>query len=284
MNSIKWHLAHGRHLELGPRSQLMGILNVTPDSFSDGGKFIQPIDAVGQAMTMIEEGASIIDIGGESTRPGARPIDAATEQRRIMPIVAELAGQTTILLSVDTYRTETARKAIAAGAHIINDVSGLQGEPDMARAIAESGAGIVIMHTNRGREVKLPPIEDQFAFLSKSLEIAERSGIRRDAIVLDPGFGFGKDTTAINLELMAHFERLQGLGYPLLVGTSRKRLLGSITGLEPRDRDTATAATSAILRLKGASIFRIHNVAMNRDALSVADAIVNFDDLRKGFR
>lgn len=228
---------------------------------------------------MIEDGASIIDIGGESTRPGATAVDGITEQERILPIVRDLAQRTNTLISIDTYRVDTARKAIAEGAHIINDVTGLQGENGMAQAIADTGAGVVIMHTNRGRDVKLAPIEDQYFFLQRSLEIAERAGIRRDAIVLDPGFGFGKETTAINLELMARFERLTSLGFPLLVGTSRKRLLGSITGLEPKDRDVATAATSAILRLKGASIFRVHNVAVNRDALSVADAIANFDEI-----
>lgn len=276
MRTIKWHLAHGRHLELGPQSRIMGILNVTPDSFSDGGKFIRQEDALRQANQMIEDGASIIDVGGESTRPGASPVETEVEQRRILPVVTELAGRTNVLISVDTYHPGTARKAVEAGAHIVNDVWGLQRDPDMAKVVADTGAGVVVMHTGRGREVILPPIEDQYDFFEKSLDIAARAGIARGAIVLDPGFGFGKETTAVNLELMARFERLSGLGAPLLVGTSRKRLLGSITGLEPRDRDIATAATSAILRLKGAAIFRVHDVAANRDALAVADAIVNF--------
>lgn len=280
MKIIKWHLAHDRHLELGPRSQIMGILNVTPDSFSDGGKFVQHDAALRQAMTLVEDGASIIDVGGESTRPGATPVDVETEKKRILPVIRDMARETNALISVDTYRAETARDAIAAGAHIINDVWGLQLEPDMAHVAAETRAGIVIMHTGRGREVRLPPIEDQLKFFEKSLEIASKAGIRAESIVLDPGFGFGKETTAVNLELMARFERLAVLGMPLLVGTSRKRLLGSLTGLEPRDRDIATAATSAILRLKGASIFRVHNVAVNRDALAVADAIVNFGPTR----
>jgi dihydropteroate synthase len=267
-----WQLAHGRQLQLGPKALLMGILNVTPDSFSDGGEFDRPDAALAQARRMIAEGAAIIDVGGESTRPGAAPVSPREEQARILPVIEALAGEGCIL-SVDTYREETARLAVKAGAHIVNDVHGLQREPGIARVAAESGAGLVTMHTGRDRE-KLPDvIADQFSFLERSLEIAREAGIPDSHIVLDPGFGFAKDGEE-NLQLIARFGELLPLGYPLLVGTSRKRLIAHVAGGDREARDLGTAATSVILRMKGASIFRVHNVAMNRDALAFADAIL----------
>ncbi|TIT03332.1 dihydropteroate synthase [Mesorhizobium sp.] len=268
----RWHLAHGRHLDLGAKSLLMGILNVTPDSFSDGGEFDRPERALQQARRMIGEGAAIIDVGGESTRPGAGAVSAREEQSRILPIIEALSSDGRSLVSVDTYRAETARLAVAAGAHIVNDVHGLQREPDIAHVAAETGAGLVIMHTGRGREKLADVIADQFMFLNRSLEIARDAGIPDDRIVLDPGFAFAKDGEE-NLELMARFGELRALGFPLLVGTSRKRLARHLVGGSDEGRDVGTAATSVILRLKGASIFRVHNVAVNRDALAFADAV-----------
>ncbi|MAS12843.1 MAG: dihydropteroate synthase [Nitratireductor sp.] len=269
-----WRLAHGRDLVLGPDAIIMGILNVTPDSFSDGGAFVSLDSALRQADTLIGEGAHIIDIGGESTRPGGIPVTAMEEQDRILPVFEALAGRDDVLLSVDTYRAETARLAVAAGAHIVNDVWGLQREPDIAAVAAKTGAGLAIMHTARERE-KLPDvIADQFSFLRRSLEIARQAGVSDDQIMLDPGFGFAKDT-AENIEIMARFEELTGLAFPLLVGTSRKRFVGAVTGRENAEaRDAGTAATSALLRMKGAAVFRVHNVAINRDCLRVADAIL----------
>src|SRR5262245_60166117 len=169
----RWRLAHGRHLDLGPKSVLMGILNVTPDSFSDGGEFEVPDRAIVQARRMMAEGAAIIDVGGESTRPGATPVPASDEQARILPVIEALAADGQSIISVDTYHAETARLAVRAGAHIVNDVHGLQREPDIAKVAAETGAGLVIMHTGRDRE-KLPDvIADEFLFLRKSLEIAD---------------------------------------------------------------------------------------------------------------
>ena len=268
-----WHLAHGRQLELGDKAQLMGILNVTPDSFSDGGEFSAPDHAVTHAWTMAAEGAAIIDVGGESTRPGATPASALDEQARILPVIETLAGDGRFLISVDTYRTETARLALAAGAHIVNDVYGLQREPDIARLAAETGAGLVIMHTGRDRERLQDVIADQFLFLEKSLDIARQAGVCDAQIVLDPGFGFAK-RSGENLQLMARFGELQALGFPLLVGTSRKRLLTDVPGGDKKARDAGTAATSVILRLKGAAIFRVHNIAANKDALAFADAML----------
>ena len=271
-NSI-WKVAHGRELALGATSRIMAVVNVTPDSFSDGGRFNSVDTAVRHGLDCVTEGAAILDIGGESTRPGGDPVSAAEEQDRILPVIERLARETDALLSVDTYRAETARLAVKAGAHIVNDVFGAQKEPDIARVAAETGAGLCLMHTGRDREKLADPVADQFHFLRRSLEIAEAAGVGRDAIVLDPGFGFAKDTDE-NIELMARFEELAALDFPLLVGTSRKRFVGAITGREPVDRDAGTAATSVILRMAGAVIFRVHNVAFNRDVLAMTDAML----------
>ena len=269
-----WKLAHGHVLEIGPRALVMGILNVTPDSFSDGGRFAATGDALRQADRMIAEGAAIVDVGGESTRPGAPAVDAAEEQRRILPVIEALSARGDIVISVDTYREETARAAIAAGAHIVNDVWGLQREPGIARVAAETGAGLVVMHTGRDRARMPDAIEDQFNFFHQSIEIMKQNGIEPRSALLDPGFGFAKETEVENLDLMARFRELHALGYPLLVGTSRKRFLGSLTGREADGRDAATAATSVVLRLMGAAVIRVHDVAMNVDALTLADTMV----------
>jgi len=277
----RWQLAHGRHLDLGAKAVVMGILNVTPDSFSDGGLFDAPQKAFEQARRMIDEGAAIVDVGGESTRPGARPITAGEEQKRVLPVIERLAGEGRALISVDTFRAETARLAVAAGAHIVNDVWGLQREPDIAAVAAETGAGLVIMHTGRERDVLADVIADQTMFLGKSLEIARQAGVPDDRIVLDAGFGFAKETAEINLELMARFGELLALGFPLMAGTSRKRFIGTVTGREAADRAAGTAATSVILRLKGAHLFRVHDVAINVDALAVADAMLALEAARR---
>ncbi|RVC56900.1 dihydropteroate synthase [Mesorhizobium sp. M4B.F.Ca.ET.215.01.1.1] len=274
MTTRRWQLAHGRHLDLGGKAVVVGILNVTPDSFSDGGLFAARDTALAQARRMVEEGAAVIDVGGESTRPGASAVTGEEEQARVLPVIEALAGSGEALISVDTYREDTARLAVAAGAHIVNDVWGLQREPGIARVAAETGAGLVIMHTGRGRQ-KLPDvIDDQLFFLRKSLEIARASGVADDQIVLDPGFGFAKETAEENLDLMARFTELQALGHPLMAGTSRKRFIGAVTGRDAAERGAGTAATSVILRLKGAHLFRVHDVAINVDALALADAML----------
>lgn len=272
--NTNWKLAHNRSLRLGPQAVIMGILNVTPDSFSDGGLHESADAAVAQAKRMLEEGAAIIDVGGESTRPNAEPVTALEEQRRVIPVIEALATVPDILISVDTYREETARLAVRAGAHIVNDVWGLQREPGIAKVAAGTGAGLCIMHTGRGRELLEDPIEDQRVFLRRSLEIARAAGIADESIVLDPGFGFAKEETIDNVVLMVRFRELAELGFPLMAGASRKRFLGNITGRMAPDRDVATAASSALLRMAGAGIFRVHNVAFNRDALAVADAML----------
>jgi dihydropteroate synthase len=271
----EWSLAHSRSLTLGPAGLLMGILNVTPDSFSDGGQLASPRDVVAQAQAMSAAAAAILDIGGESTRPGADPVDAGTEQARVLPAIAALRDALPeAILSIDTYRADTARKAVEAGAHIVNDVWGLQREPDIAEIAASSGAGLCIMHTGRERRKLADVIDDQLAFFDTSLAIAGKAGVRDEQIVLDPGFGFAKDADE-NFMLMARFEALHGLGFPILVGTSRKRFIGHATGREAAaDRDAGTAATTALLRAAGAAVFRVHDVAINYDALAVADAMI----------
>lgn len=276
----EWQLAHGRSLTLGPSALIMGVLNVTPDSFSDGGIYYSLDSALSGAREMIAQGASIIDVGGESTRPGATRVEPSVEQSRVLPVIEALAQAGDIIISVDTYREETARLAVQAGAHIVNDVWGVQREPAIADLAAETGAGLVIMHTGRERERDADVIADQFAFLGRSLEIAKLAGVSHDQIVLDPGFGFAKDTLE-NIALMDRFAELQAFGYPFLAGTSRKRFLGAISGGEAEERDVATAASSAILRLAGADIFRVHDVAMNRSALALADAMLHAREQRK---
>ena len=272
-SAFEWSLGHGRSLTLGPRGVLMAIVNVTPDSFSDGGAFLGVDKAVVHALACLENGAVILDIGGESTRPGADAVSAAQEQDRVLPVIERLARETEALISIDTYRAETARLALAAGAHIVNDVHGLQREPEIAGVVAAARAGVCIMHTGRGREKAGDVIADQKQFFGRSLEIAADAGIAADAIVLDPGFGFAKDASE-NWALMARLDALHGLGHRLLIGTSRKRFLGAATGREADARDVATAATTTAARLAGGAIFRVHDVAFNRDALLVADAIL----------
>lgn len=273
-NSV-WRLAHGRSLTLGDRGHIMAIINVTPDSFSDGGRYVDVASAVNHGLSCVNEGASIVDIGGESTRPGAAPVTAEEEQDRILPVIEKLARDTDALISVDTYRADTARLAIAAGAHIVNDVYGLRYDPQMAHVVSEAGAGVCIMYTARGRDDHREDIiDDELMFFSRSLDMAKAAGIRDDAIILDPGFGFLQKLEQ-DSELMARCGELRPLGFPLLVGTSRKRFVGMVSMRDvATERDFATAATTAMLRLVGASIFRVHNVSANLDALRMADAVI----------
>lgn len=283
LGSRFWRVGHGREIEVGSRAVIMAIVNVTPDSFSDGGRYESVDSAVAHALQAVEDGAGIIDIGGESTRPGAEIVNPSEEQARVLPVIEALRGKTDALISIDTYRAETAQRAVSAGAHIVNDVFALQREPEIAHIAAETGAGLCLMHTGRGRDKLDDVIADQFFFLERSLEIAAHAGVERERIVLDPGFGFAKDTEE-NLELMARFGELHRLGFALLAGTSRKRFVGAIIGRDPANRDAGTAATSVFLRLQRAAIFRVHDVAINRDALAVADAMLAERDYleRKG--
>jgi len=268
-----WRLAHGRQITLGPTGHIMAIINVTPDSFSDGGAYFDPDAAIGHALSCVREGATILDIGGESTRPGAAAVSPDIEQARVLPVVKRLAHETQALLSVDTYHASTAAAAIQAGAHIINDVSGLTHDPSIATIVAATGAGLCVMHTGRNRRKLQDPFDDQRFFFQSALAVAREAGVQDDQITLDPGFGFEK-TDEEHLVLLDRLAELLDLGYPLLVGTSRKRFLGTLTGRAVEHRDTATAVTTALLRQAGAAIVRVHDVPDSRDALSVVDAMI----------
>jgi dihydropteroate synthase len=266
----------GRHTISLDRPRIMGILNVTPDSFSDGGRWLDPDAAVRRGLELIAEGADILDIGGESTRPGAAEVPVEEELRRVTPVIEELARQASIPLSVDTRRSAVARTALAAGAAIVNDVSAL-GDPDMAAVARAAGAGVVLMHS-RGAPADMqrdPRYEDVVAevraYLAARMAAAVAAGIGRERIVIDPGLGFGK-TTAHNLALLGALEKLAELA-PVLVGASRKRFIGEITGA-PADQRLPGSLTVAVWSLlRGAAVLRVHDVAATRAAVRMAGAL-----------
>jgi dihydropteroate synthase len=261
------------------RPAIMGILNVTPDSFSDGGRF-QGIDAaVRQAVMMQEEGAALLDIGGESTRPGAVPVSAAEEIERVVPVIERLRCEVDLPLSVDTTKAAVAREAIAAGANFVNDISGLRFDTEIATVVAETGAGLFLMHT-RGRPQEMQQQTDYadlptevVAGLERSLALALAAGVPLERLSVDPGIGFAKSVTG-NLELLQQLERLHCFACPVLLGTSRKSFIGAILGQDnPVDRLAGTLATVALAVAKGVQIFRVHDVAAAYQAAIVAWSI-----------
>jgi len=277
--NTNWQARRGR------KTLVMGVLNVTPDSFSDGGQFATVEAAVAQAHHMAADGAHLLDIGGESTRPATfrdqTPLSAAEEMARILPVIARLAEELPqIPLSVDTYKAEVARAALGAGASVINDISGLQADPDMARLAAERGVPLVIMHLP-GLPRHLPPtpvytdvVADVCAFFERQVAYALSEGVQRDQIWLDPGIGFGKNIQH-NLELLRRLPELKSLGLPLVVGASRKRFLGTILGTDdPQDRREGTAATVALSIAGGADMVRVHDVHEMARVARVSDAVV----------
>ena len=255
------------------RPLLMGVLNVTPDSFSDGGRFLQPPAAIEQARRLVAEGADIIDIGAESTRPygGMRPVSLDEERARLEPVLPAVAT-IGIPVSIDTRKAAVAAWALEAGATIVNDVWGLQRDADMARVVAERGAPVVIMHNRETADPNIDIIADVDEFFSRSLEIAWTAGIPRDRIVLDPGIGFGK-TPEQSMACIAKLEKFRSFGLPLLVGASRKRFISSITPSEPTERLGGSLAAHLIAAENGAAIIRAHDVAATVQALAVAAAI-----------
>lgn len=257
----------------GPR--VMGILNVTPDSFSDGGRFAAVETAVAQARRMAAEGADIIDVGGESTRPGFQAVDADEEIARVVPAIRALkdAGVATPI-SIDTMKAKVAAAALDAGAEIVNDVWGLQFDPDIARVAAERGAPVVVMHHRTEVDPTLDIVEDMKRFLGRSVELALKAGVPERAIALDPGVGFGK-TVAQNLIAVREVGQLAAMGFPVLLGTSRKSLIGHIIERAPAERVHGTVATSVIGWTNGATLFRVHDVRENRDALLVTQAVLD---------
>ena len=282
-NIFQWDLGT-RKLELGRRTLLMGIVNVTPDSFSDGGLHFDPARAVEHAICLLDEGADIVDIGGESTRPGSHPtVSASEELGRVVPVIQSVKRQRPeAIVSIDTYKASVAKTAVEAGAEIVNDVSGGTWDADMLPTMAGLKCGYVLMHM-RGRPAEwrnLPPVSDPLALVRQELSQRAQEALRhaaRDRIVLDPGFGFGKSLDD-NYPLLAHFETLHDLGYPLLAGTSRKSFIGRTLGHEargnPADRLYGTLATETTLALKGAHIIRTHDVRAARDAVRVADEVL----------
>jgi dihydropteroate synthase len=284
---FQWNIG-SRVLELGRRTLIMGVVNVTPDSFSDGGLYLDAEMAVVRAEQLLDEGATIIDVGGESTRPGAsEPVSEEEERRRVLPVIRDLKRRRPdAVISVDTYKATVARAAVEAGAEVVNDVSGFRWDPDskMAKTLAELKVGAVLMHT-RGRPEEwrsLPPIGDPVLVVKRDLqqwaEAATLAGIKRDRLVLDPGFGFGKRFEE-NYPLLAHFTELQQMGFPLLAGVSRKSFIGRTLARDGKDAGVAdrlygTLAAETGLILKGAHIIRTHDVRFAVDAARVADAMV----------
>jgi dihydropteroate synthase len=268
-----------RTLELGERTLVMGILNVTPDSFSDGGRFFDPATAVARALEIEAEGADILDIGGESSRPGALPIDDAEQIRRVVPVVEALAAKLAIPISIDTTRGATARAALEAGAEIVNDISALRFDPRLAEIVANHAAGLVLMHMRGTPETmqKLEPSPDIFEEVERDLlaamNAAEAAGVETRRIVLDPGIGFGK-TLEQNVALVANAPRVARLDRPLLYGTSRKSFLGKLTGRGAGERRVASVASAVAAVLRGAHIVRAHDVRDTVDAVRVADAVL----------
>jgi dihydropteroate synthase len=257
---------------------IMGILNVTPDSFSDGGRFFDADTAVEHALTMAEQGADIIDVGGMSSRPGSEEVPLEEERRRVIPVVERLVDRLDVPVSVDTYRSELAREALECGAHVINDITAL-GDPVMADVVAEARAGLVLMHMQgTPRTMQQDPhyedvVEDIGGFLKARAEQARAAGVRANAIALDPGIGFGK-TVEHNLEILRRLTEFADLGCPVLIGTSRKSFIGKVLGAAVDDRLIGSVAGVVVARMHGASIFRVHDVVATRQALALTDAIL----------
>lgn len=262
----------GRTFVWGRRTYLMGIVNVTPDSFSGDGLGYDVDAAVEQARRMAAEGADLLDVGGESTRPDAEAVSLEEELRRVIPVIERVARAVDLPLSIDTYRATTAEAALRAGAALVNDISGFRADPAMAETVARFGAPAIVMHNQRGRPFT-DVIGDIMSGLRVSLSIAEAAGTPRERLIFDPGFGFGW-TVYQNLEMMRRLGELRELGRPLLIATSSKSTIGAVLDKSPPDRSFGTAATVAIAIAHGGDIARVHDVAAMRDVCRMADAIV----------
>ncbi|MDI6689506.1 MAG: dihydropteroate synthase [Actinomycetota bacterium] len=272
--------AGGYVLDLSQRTYIMGVLNVTPDSFSDGGKFCRLDKAVEHGLRMVEEGADIIDVGGESTRPGAEPVSLDQELERVIPVIELLASQIDKPISIDTYKCEVARRALDAGASIVNDISGLRADEAMVKLVAERCTPVVIMHM-RGtpRDMQINPqykcvMGEIISFLRERAQIAIKAGIPKENIIVDPGIGFGK-TREHNLEIMRRLPELKSLGYPILIGTSRKSFIGFTLDLPVEERLEGTAATVAYAIAQGANIVRVHDVKDMVRVVRMTDAMIS---------
>ena len=260
-------------LVLGQETKIMGILNATPDSFSDGGQYEDTQSALNHGIQMIKEGADIIDVGGESTRPGSEPVDAKQEIKRVIPVIETLKKYINKPLSIDTYKAEVAEAALEAGANMVNDVWGLQKDPEMAAVIAHHQVPVVIMHNQDGTVYDKDIIESMIDYFNISLEIAKTAGIKKDQIILDPGIGFGKNLKQ-NQEVMDRLEELHIFKLPILLGISRKSIIGMSLDLPPHERIEGTIALNALGISKGVDIIRVHDVKENLRGARMMDAIV----------
>lgn len=255
------------------RTYIMGILNVTPDSFSDGGKFLNLDAALSHAESMVKEGADIIDVGAESTRPNASPISAEEELYRIIPFIERLAANLEVTISIDTYKADVAREALKAGATMLNDIWGLKLNSEMAQVAAEFNVPVIIMHNQKGTLYK-DFLNDVTKSLEESIHLALEAGVLEKNIIIDPGFGFGKDTQQ-NLYLLKNMEILKNLDYPILVGTSRKSMIGNTLNLPTYERLEGTAATVVLAITKGANIIRVHDVKEMTRVARMTDAVMH---------
>ena len=268
----------GKTLILGDRTHVMGILNLTPDSFSDGGRYIDVQRAVAHTQLMVEEGATLVDIGGESSRPGALPVSVDEELARILPVIRAVVDSVDVLISVDTYKAEVARQALEAGAHLVNDITALRADPAMGSVVAKMKAGLILMHIKgTPRTMQQAPqyddvVSEVHASLHESIETAEKQGVAAERIIIDPGIGFGK-TTAHNIELLKRLTEFQSLNKPLLIGTSRKAFIGNVLGLPINERVEGTAATVCWAIAQGADVVRVHDVKANVRAALMTDAL-----------
>ena len=270
---------NGKDITLGRRTWIMGILNITPDSFSDGGIFFDREKAVAQGIKLLEEGADILDIGGESTRPGSESVSAQEEAGRVLPVIAALREQSDIPISIDTTKAEVARDALDAGANIINDVSALRFDPEILPLAAEKGVPVVLMHMQGNpKTMQLAPHYENLLieikeFLAERIHLAISTGIKKENIIIDPGIGFGK-TLEHNLSLIKNLNFFEELEQPILVGLSRKAFIGKILDLPPEKRVEGTIASALLGMLHGAHILRVHDVAAVKRAVQVAEAIM----------
>jgi dihydropteroate synthase len=270
--SVTLSLPHGKMLTLGSPIAVMGIVNVTPDSFSDGGAFANLASVVAHGERLAAEGAAILDVGGESSRPGASPVPADEEMARVVPTIAELSRRNALPISVDTAKAAVAAAAIKAGASIVNDIWGFQRDPEIARVAADSGAAVVLMHNRDAIDPSLDIVADALDFLSRSIDLALGAGVAREQLIVDPGFGFGK-TPAQNLELIRRLGEFAILGCPLLLGVSRKSTIGVVTGQKiPSERLAGSLAAGLLGAANGAAILRVHDVAPHVQALQVLHA------------
>ncbi|SHE46551.1 dihydropteroate synthase [Alkalibacter saccharofermentans] len=262
-----------KSLIFGDKTYIMGILNVTPDSFSDGGDFVDTDKAVEHAKKMLAEGAHMIDVGGESTRPGFTSVPEDEEIRRIVPVIKRLKEETEAIISVDTTKATVAEEAIKNGGHIINDIWGLQKDKEMIAVAAKYQVPVIVMHNQDGTEYHGDMVASVVDFLKESINIAIKGGLKKENIILDPGIGFGK-TPEQNMEMMARLSEIRDMGYPVLLGTSRKSMIGKILDVPPRERCVGTVATTVMGVMQGMDIVRVHDVLENAQAAKVADSIV----------